>query len=162
MKKITFILIALITGTTFAQDASSDSGTATVNAEIVSPITISDGTSLDFGRIIGTALGGTVTVNADDTRTFSNDDMAVPSTTVSAATFTVTAATGYSYSIAIPDVNLTGAGDDMVVEFTSSLGATSSGTGASQDLIVGGTLNVNAAQAQGSYSGDVKVTVAYE
>jgi len=163
MKKITFILFALITGTTFAQNAATDSGTATVNAEIVSPISITDGTDLNFGRIIGNTSGGTVTVATDNERTASNDDLLAPSTDVQAASFTVKAAYGYNYKITIPSIELTGAGDVMPVEFTSSLGNTNvQGSGADQILNVGGKITVNSSQAEGDYTGTVEVTVAYE
>lgn len=162
MKKITFILlVSLISGTAFAQ--STASGTATVNAEIVSPITITDGTDLDFGRIIGNTAGGTVTVDTDSERTADNDNLLAPSTTVQAASFTVKAAEGYNYKITIPTVNLAGSGDAMPVVFTSSLGNTNVlGTGENQTLTVGGALTVNANQAEGAYTGTVEVTVAYE
>ncbi|PRX49846.1 DUF4402 domain-containing protein [Salegentibacter salegens] len=162
MKKITFILlVSLISGTAFAQ--SSAEGTATVNAEIVSPIEINDGTDLDFGRIIGSSAGGSVTVSTDGDRTATTNDLLAPSTTVQAASFTVKAAEAYKYSITIPGIGLTGAGDDMPVTFESSLGNENVvGTGADQTLTVGGALTVNALQAEGEYSGTVTVTVAYE
>jgi len=168
MKKITFILFALIAGTTFAQDGTA-SGTATVNAEIVTPITIADGTTLDFGSIVA-AEGGKVRVNTDGTRSFSNNNMKViTANVITAATFVVTAADLYSYSISIPSIVLTdvaGVGADMPVSFTQDLtGETdgnATGTGAAQTLKVGGLLTVAAGQTEGDYTADVKVTVAYE
>jgi len=163
MKKITFILFALIAGTTFAQD--SDTGTATVNAEIVSPIEISDGSDLNFGTINGTATGGTVSVTTSGVRSFSNSDMAITSATaITAANFTVTAANTYLYSISIPDILLTGAGDDMAVTFIHNRNTLSgrTGSGSAQPLNVGGTLTVGDAQVAGTYDGTVSVTVAYE
>ncbi|MGY5847320.1 DUF4402 domain-containing protein [Salegentibacter sp. HM20] len=161
MKKITFILLALISGVSFAQ--SSADGTATVNAEIVSPILISNAANMDFGRIIGTVDGGTVTIDNDGDRTASNDNLLAPSTTYQAASFNVTAAEDYSYSITIDDIVLEGAGDDMQISFTSSLGFENvAGTGAAEVLNVGGALTVNANQAEGTYSGEVTVTVSYE
>ena len=163
MKKITFILFALIAGSTIAQNGATATGSATVNAEIVSPISITDGTDLDFGRIIGNTDGGTVTVATDSERTATNDDLLAPSTTVQAASFTVKAANSYNYKITIPTINLTGSGDAMPVVFTSSLGnANVLGTGANETLTVGGALTVNANQAEGDYTGTVEVTVAYE
>ncbi len=162
MKKFTFILFALIAGTTFAQ--SSVNGTATVNAEIVSPISITaKGSNLEFGRIIGNAAGGTVTVETSGERTADNDDLLAPSTNVQASSFTIKAAEGYYYKIEIPEINLKGDGDDMPVVFTSSLGNENVvGTGADQTLTVGGALTVNANQAEGDYTGTVEVTVSYE
>ncbi len=165
MKKITFILLALISGTAFAQEGSA-SATATVNAEIVTPIAIADGTDLNFGSIVA-ADGGNVRVNTEGTRTFSNNNMDVATATaITAATFDVTAANLYSYSISIPSIVLTGAGDDMPVSFTHDLeGETdgnAEGTGAAQTLKVGGLLTVAASQTEGAYDGEVTVTVAYE
>ena len=164
MKKITFILFALIAGTTFGQNSATASGTATVNAKIVSPISITDGTDLNFGRIIGNTAGGTVTVATNSDRTADNNDLLAPSTTVQAASFTVKAAEGYNYKITIPTIDLTGPGAvAMPVIFTSSLGTVNVlGTGANQTLRVGGALTVNSGQAEGDYSGTVNVTVAYE
>ena len=163
MKKITFVLFALIAGTAFGQNSASASGTATVNAEVVSPISIADGTDLDFGRIIGNTAGGTVTVATDGERTADSGDLLAPSTTVQAASFSVKAAEGYNYKITIPTINLTGAGDAMPIVFTSSLGNVNvQGTGANQALSVGGALTVNSGQAEGDYTGTVEVTVAYE
>lgn len=164
MKKITFILFALLAGTTFTQ-AQSDSGTADVNAVIVSPIQIEDGTALNFGTINGSATGGDVTVTNGGNRSFTNTDMDITSaTTITAASFDITASDTYSYSINIPATTLTGAGDAMNVTFTHSrVGAAKRiGDGAAQELLVGGTLTVNDAQAAGVYQGEVEVTVAYE
>ena len=166
MKKITFILFALIAGTTFAQDAT---GTADVNALIVTPIAITDGSDLNFGSIVA-AGGGNVRVNTAGTRTFSNNDMNVETaTTISAASFNVTAADTYSYSISIPPTVLKDAasvGVDMPVSFTHDLGGltdgTATGTGSAQELLVGGLLTVAAGQTEGAYTGTVTVTVAYE
>lgn len=163
MKKFTFILLAFISGSAFAQNSAEASGTANVNAEIVSPIEITDGSALDFGRIIGNAAGGIVTVSDAGVRTSDNTDLLAPSTTVQAASFKVTAADGYNYKITIPNVDLTGAGDNMTVSFDSSLGFTNIvGTGVEQDLNVGGDLTVNTNQAEGDYAGTVTVTVSYE
>ncbi|SKB33297.1 protein of unknown function [Salegentibacter holothuriorum] len=162
MKKITFILLALISGTVFAQSDEA-TGTATAAAEIISPIKITDGTDLDFGRIIGNPAGGTVTISTAGARTTSNDDLLAPSTSVQAASFDVTAAATYNYSVSIPGISLTGAGDAMPVTFVSSLGnAGVVGTGAVQTLNVGGELTVNGGQAEGEYDGTISVTVAYE
>lgn len=168
MKKITFILFALFTGTAFAQ--SSASGTATVNAEIVAPISIKDGTALNFGSINGTSTGGNVRVNMEGTRTFSNPDMEMATaTTPSAARFLVTAADNYAYNIFIPAITLTGIteGETMAVTFDHDLSGnpsngTGTGTGGQQALRVGGVLVVADGQAPDQYEGTVTVTVAYQ
>ncbi|WP_029036113.1 DUF4402 domain-containing protein [Salinimicrobium xinjiangense] len=164
MKKITFILLALIAGTAFGQDASA---TATVNAHIVEVITIQEGTDLNFGNIVA-STGGAVRVNTEGTRTFSNPDMKVANTgTVSAASFEVTAAEFFSYSISIPSIVLNGPETStMDVSFTSEIDGNTDGiaegTGAPQTLNVGGLLTVASGQVSGDYTGEVTVTVAYE
>ncbi|HET8753708.1 MAG TPA: DUF4402 domain-containing protein, partial [Salinimicrobium sp.] len=120
MKKITFLFFALITSAAFAQETAI----ATVNAEIVKPITISAGTALNFGSINGTATGGKVRVSTENTRTFSNPDMQMATATPpSAAQFLVTAAANYVYSISIPAITLTGTteGETMDVTFNHDL-----------------------------------------
>ena len=180
MKKITFILFAFIGGAAFAQTTAS--GNATVNALVVSPISITQGSALEFGRVIGSTDGGVVTVSTAGVRTDNaSNNLLAPSDNVQEATFTVKASADHSYSISIPSLNLTGgSGADMAVAFTSSLGTANtedidgiittvpgsysnvSGTGADQTLKVGGALTVNPLQGEGSYTGTATVTVAYE
>lgn len=155
--------MALISGSAFAQEST---GTADVFAEIVTPITITGGTDLNFGSIVA-AEGGNVRVNTEGTRTFSNTNMEViSSSAITPATFSVTAATDFAYNIYIPSTVLTGDGDDMTVTFTQDLGGetdgTASGTGAAQNLKVGGLLTVASGQTAGTYQGVVTVTVAYQ
>ncbi|HSI68938.1 MAG TPA: hypothetical protein VK941_01810, partial [Gillisia sp.] len=104
MKKITFILFALIAGSTFAQ--SNANATATVSAEIVAPIGIeADGNALNFGTFTTSDSEGISTIilspNGTD-RTFSSEDMIIPSNlTFSVPTFTVTKDTDATYGIEI-------------------------------------------------------------
>jgi len=163
MKKITFILFAFISGSVFAQEGAD--ATAETFAEIVSPIEIVSDTDLNFGTINGTSTGGDVTVAFNGDRLFSNTNMEVSSSaTISAATFSITAADGYVYSITIPDSQLTGTGTPMNVIFEHNRNNTTrrTGDGSAQELRVGGTLTVNDDQTAGAYSGNVTVTVAYE
>jgi len=160
MKKITLFAFLAVSGISFAQSE----GTADVNAEIVSPIEINDGTALNFGSINGTGIGGDVTVKPNGNRLFTNTDMEVTSaTTVTAGQFSITAGNGVSYDISIPSTVLTGAGTDMNLVFAHDrIGAAKRiGTGAAQELNVGGTLTVNDAQTAGAYEGTVTVTVNY-
>jgi hypothetical protein len=177
MKKITkFFAIATVmlafTAATFAQSA-----TGLAVATVVTPLTITAGTSLNFGSIVGTAVGGTVTVGLTNNRTGTAAliTMALPAPT--SATFDVAGSPAATYSIALPAGSVTigdgAAGHTMSVgTFTSNPAAgvgtgTLSGAGA-QTIIVGGTLTVGASQAPGSYasnasngSNDFTVTVNY-
>ncbi|TXD94057.1 DUF4402 domain-containing protein [Gillisia hiemivivida] len=164
MKKITFILFALITGTTFAQREAE--GTATVNALIVSPITISTTDNIDFGKIVRTTVGGVVEIPTNgDARTIPGA-MDITSTS-NAATFTVTAEENTTYGVSIPQLTLKNTVDDsktMIVDFTHSLSEgnnTSSGNTAGT-FVVGGKLTVGGDQFAGSYDGTATVTVSYE
>ena len=162
MKKITFILLALIAGTSFAQVE-----TAEVFAEIVSPIKISSESDLNFGTINGTATGGDVSVAFNGNRTFTNTDMEVTSAvTTTAASFSIIAASGYVYSITIPDTQLNAVVGSSVMDVTFNHNRNNvsrrTGSGEGQDLLVGGTLTVGDNQDEGEYAGEVEVTVAYE
>jgi spore coat protein U-like protein len=162
MKKITFILFALIAGTTFAQDADA---TANVDALIVQPIQIKVEDNMNFGSIVSDGTLGTVVLSANsDGFADATSTASLVESTRSAALFLVKAANTYGYSIALPtSVSLINGTKSMSLsDFNSSLGLTSVGTGSDQLLYVGGTLEVAADQAEGAYAGDVKVTVAYE
>jgi spore coat protein U-like protein len=168
MKKITFILFALIAGTAFGQDAS---GTATVNAHIVEIITIEGINDLNFGNMVA-STGGKVRVHTDNNRTFSNPDMKVANTgVVGAASFNIKAADNFSYSISIPSIQLLPAvdgapGTPMDISFFWDMNGTTDGSimgnGEDQVLYVGGLLDVASGQDAGDYNGTVTVTVAYE
>lgn len=167
MKKITFILFVLIAGTTFAQDAptAAKTATATVNAEIVTPISIADGsTALNFGQIIGSEDGGAVTISNDGSTRTIDATMDVPSSEFSSAAFLITAANEYLYSITIEDITISSAGENpMDITFTHDrLDTANIGSGAGQTVNVGGTLTVGPGQASGLYTGTVTVEVAYE
>jgi hypothetical protein len=163
MKKITFILLALITGTTFAQDTASDN--ATVSAGIVSVITISNEAGLNFGKVISDATGGTVIIAPDDARTGTAQFVTVATSNPSAASFTVNAADNYTYNVTynMSGVLTSGANTMVVDTFTNDLGTDSRlGTGGDETMTVGATLTVGANQAVGPYLGTLNVQVAYE
>ena len=161
MKKITFILLALISGTVFAQ---SDQATAT--ADIVSPIAIDKTGDLSFGKVANNTTGK-VTIAADGTVGGLNQ---IGNTAPKAALFDITAADGYSYSITIPtqiqklthtDGETTMNVDNFDYIFTTD-GDTAEGTGSKQEISVGADLNVIATQKTGTYTGKFDVSVAYE
>ena len=69
MKKITFILLALISGTVFAQNSAN--ANAAVNAKIVEPITITlSSGSLDFGTFASPESDAAVVLTPAGQRTF--------------------------------------------------------------------------------------------
>lgn len=164
MKNFTLVLIALITGTTFAQN--SDLATANASAEIISAITISKTTDMDFGMVANNATtGGTVILdNAATTGRTGSADI-ITASAFQNAVFTINAENLYTYSISLPTSNITlsdGGTNTMTVNgFNDNLGGSSTGTSADQTLYVGATLNVGANQAVGNYTGTFDVSVNY-
>ncbi len=163
MKNFTLVLIALITGTTFAQN--SDLATANASAEIISAITISKTTDMDFGMVANNVTGGTVILdNAAATGRTGSADI-ITASSFQNAVFTINAENLYTYSISLPSTDITlsdGGTNTMTVNgFNDNLGGSSTGTSADQTLYVGATLNVGADQAVGNYTGTFDVSVNY-
>jgi hypothetical protein len=161
----TAMLLTGFINSSFAQSTA----TATATATVVTPISISKNTDMSFGNLaVQTATGGTVVLAPAGTRT-STSGVTLPATTgtVTAATFTVTGNGSYTYAITLPSaaVVLTHTGGVQTMNATaftsnpSGTGALSSGT---QNIAVGATLTVAAAQLAGVYtSGNFNVTVNY-
>jgi hypothetical protein len=143
------------------------SATATANssARIVSPIQLTKSVDLQFGNIVASPTAGTLTMapSAANTRN-ALGGITLPTVTgsVSAAKFTVAGESGLTYAITLPaSATLTSGSNNMTLDaFTTDL--TEGGTiGTNNEFYVGATLNVQADQAAGSYSGTFNVTVNY-
>lgn len=165
MKKITFILFALIAGTGFGQNSTA-SDNALVAAEIVSPITIEKAVDLNFGRVANNETG-TVVIAPDGTITESTLGQITGGDTPTAASFNVNAADQFKYSVSLPEtVTLVNAVDNNITltveNFLSNAGNEPVGNGQDQTIGVGATLNIIANQKTGLYSGNFDVTVTYE
>lgn len=162
MKNFTLLFLALISINCYSQNSAS--GTATVNAEIVNPISISVENSLDFGRFTTSASEATVRILTDGTRTFSQTDMKIPSENVSGVpTFTVSKGTDETYGVALTVTQApkeTGGNTMTLDNLEHSLDADGGNT--AESFTVGGTLTVPADQTAGTYTGEVTVTVTYE
>lgn len=146
-----------------APQALAATATGTASADIVPAIAIQSSAALDFGNVAPGATAGTVVMTPAGARsatggvTLSNVDPG------QAAQFTVTGDSGATYAITLPSsATITSGANSMTIDnFTSDPSGTGLLTGGSQTLKVGGTLNVAANQAQGSYSGTFDVSVAY-
>lgn len=168
MKKITFILLALISGTAFAQDSAAES--ASVNAEIVMPISIENSRGLNFGRLIGTAGTATIAATAAGERSGDKAVLAATGTGSTAPTsglFNINAATDYTFSVSLDAPEALTIGKDgaaLAVSFGHNLSAKNNAGAGTTDipLYLGGTVTVAEGQAEGDYSGTVNVTVTYE
>ena len=140
--------------------AAQVSGTA--NANVLAPLTITAGAAMDFGDVSGDFDAAT-TVDLDPTTgATSSGDGANTGGVTAAGAFTVTGVPSQTYSIdPIADTVLTGGGTDMpLTGLTSDSTGTLSGAG-SESFGVGGTLNINANQGVGGYTGTYSVTVNY-
>ncbi len=160
MKKITLLATFLLSAIGFSQNSAE--GTATVNAEIVEPISITSSGVLDFGQIAQSASTGDVVLTTGNVVSYTNSEMEIAGTTTSIPTFEVSVPSGLTYSVSIPDVTLNDGGSNemTLTDFTTTLTSLTGATASAFDL--GATLKVGASQATGAYTGTVKVTVSYE
>jgi hypothetical protein len=153
----------VLAGWTTAAHAQ-ESATATATATIVTPISITKNTDMNFGNVaVQSTNGGTVVMTPASVRS-ATGGVTLPTTagTVTAASFTVNGTAGYTYTITLPSspLTITNAGNTMTVtNFTSSPSGTGTLTGGTQTLNVGATLNVAAAQPAGVYISGTPFTV---
>ena len=168
MKKLSILvsLVALFTIASLTVEAQV-SAVAETSANIVGPISINKSIDLSFGNVaVSPTVAGTVVLDPASARTKTGGvTLPVITGTVTAAKFTVAGAAGTTYAITLPaSVLLSNGGNTMTVDnFTSTPTATGSLATGTEDIFVGGTLNVAAAQVSGLYTNaaDLVVTVNY-
>jgi hypothetical protein len=147
---------------------SQATATATATATIIAPISITKTADMSFGNLaVQAGTGGTVVLAPAGTRT-STSGVTLPATagTVTAATFTVDGTGSFTYAITLPSTaTLTRASGSETMtasSFTSNPSGSGALTAGTQDIAVGATLTVAAAQVPGVYtSGNFNVTVNY-
>lgn len=147
--------------------ASAATAGATASVVTLRPLSLVKTDDLEFGTVVSSATAGTVTINAStDARSVAGGVVGATGATPSAAHFTAAGVVNLVALIALPaSITLTRAGgtETMTVTSISSNGGTLRafpGT-ATIDVAVGGTLNVAANQAPGSYAGTFTVNVLY-
>lgn len=167
MKQISkFFVLAVVmlsfTAATFAQV----SATATVTANIMTPILMSKTTDMNFGNSAVTAALGTVILATNSTRTVTGGSTAVGGFPTAAA-FSVTGAASTNFAVTLPAgvTTLTGPGVNMTVDtWVSNPSGTGTfdGVGAAT-VLVGATLHVGGSQTAGTYTqvAPFQVTVNY-
>ena len=164
MKKL-LISAGALAATALGTPAFAATNTATANAtvNIVSPLTLTNNTGLDFGTVVGPFAGETVEVKTDNSRTCGG--LTCSGTTVSAAKFTVSGGTA-SQNLAVtvdPSVDLTSGSNTLTVDLTTDLpSGVMTDTNGGAIFYVGGSLPIPAGTADGVYSGTVNVQVDYE
>lgn len=175
MNKLALAIGALV----MAGGAMAATDTATMAAEVISPIVIAKVVNLDFGNL---AIGnGAVTVATNGDRTAAGTlPLVVFGSTPTAAKFNVTGqgVQTFSISTAASTTELTGPALSTPMAFTlitealagAGTAATNKITGTSATgvlsagaatIYAGGTVVVAADQAAGTYAGTVSVTVEY-
>jgi hypothetical protein len=154
----------MISGQAMAANATAKAG---VGATIVTPIAIEKMQDLEFGSIAPGLADGTVSVSTDDVRTAKGDlNLLSVGKTPQAAAFLVMGSPDATYTITLPAettvVDESAANNMLVDSFLSNPdGAGVLDSKGQQDLKVGATLHVAAAQAAGRYTGAFAVTVEY-
>lgn len=141
------------------------SAIATVDASIITTMGISTRNGLGFGDISVSTVPGTVVMTPSGTRTTTGGASINSSTAGNPATFDLAGAPNASFAITLPAsvVLSDGAANSMIVDSFSSSPSTSGAldSNGQQSLFVGGTLNVNANQPFGTYTGQMSVMVEY-
>jgi hypothetical protein len=120
---------------------------------------------LKFGNLAAGPVAGTVDMAITDVRTATGGVTLIAAGNVSnAAAFDIIGAPDATFTISLPtSISIASGANAMQVDnFVSSLGATAAlDAQGAQALKVGATLNVDANQAVGLYTGTFDVTVAY-
>ncbi len=156
--------LLIIAGATFASACITTSAiavqaTGIATASVLTPITITNASNLEFGDVDVTG-GGTVIISPIGAASGTLTSVG----TQSAGTFTLTGASGATFSIAIAKVtDLTfGAFDLVISSFTNTEGgATGTMTGGGITLGVGATITADGNEGVGAYSGTYTVDIDY-
>ena len=143
--------------------AASD--TATVTAEVIVVITLSNRSGLIFGDISTSNSPGTVVLTPDGSRESTGGAGFNSTVASSPAVFDVAGEPNSTYAVTLPAsvvLNEQG-GNNMVVDNFTSFPVTTGliDGGGQHNLFVGGTLNVDRNQLVGRYSGTMSVTIGY-
>jgi hypothetical protein len=141
---------------------------ASLSVNIVTPISITKSDDMVFGNIASNGSTGSILIGTDGTRT-STGGVTLPTAGGSpkAASFVVSGAGNYTYSITLPSapIMLNGITEGVTVSsFVSNPGSTGKLTTAgTQTIFIGAMLNVPTSVASGSYSNaaGLSVTVNY-
>lgn len=170
MKTIKFFAIAALflgfSVSAMSQTNPTVSATASAGARIITPLSIenTDEQSLEFGNIVASLVGGTVTV-APGATTASYSGVAAPAGlagTIRSAKFTVTGDGSSTYSVQIKQETALTSGSNTMNLSDFKHNSNKKLEGGIETFEVGATLNVGAEQAAGTYLGSFEVTVAYE
>jgi hypothetical protein len=170
------LVFTLVAMATLRVAQAADNASASATAEVLQPIAITKSADLVFGNVV--AGNGVVTVATDGTRTKAGATALPTGVTAVAARFDVTGSGNNTFAIDYTgsDTVLTDGGNTMAVNWITEAVGTATPTGKTDEttdattgtlnagaayIYVGGKLTVGGAQAAGTYTGTVQVTVAY-
>ena len=165
-RRIAFTLVAVSLFATAAFAQTSATATASASARVLTPITITKLTDLNFGSLVAGPTAGTVVVDPASART-ATGGVSLVNSTYTAAQFNVTGEPSTAYTITLPGaIAITHTTNNALTMTVNTFTSNPSGTGTlsalgAQQLNVGATLNVAANQGSGLYTGNFNVTVAY-
>ncbi len=143
--------------------ANAASDTASADATIVAPVTVTKASDLQFGLVGSTASAGTVSISEAGARTGDANVLLLSGATPTQASFTVAGANNAAVVVTVPaSASLTGPGTAMTATLSSTLNGsqTLDGSGA-MTVNVAADLAVGASQASGAYATTFDVTVIY-
>lgn len=165
LKKVLTSLSLSIALLASINSANAATTTLTATAKILTKITFTAASNMNFGNVAVTATGDTVVLSNAGSITSCGTTAGYECTgTTSRASVTIngtpgeTATLSYSY----PSTLTSGANTMSIGTFTPSLAAGSiTLTGGSQTTNIGATLTVGTSQASGTYNGSITVTANY-
>lgn len=140
-----------------------------IDAKVIAPISISNTGSakLNFGTISRSSVAGTVTVTPGGQRISEGGVSVLSSSLFTAAPFSISGENNAGFILTLPDnedvkMTRTGGTEEMeVTNFTHNSGLVLSSSGTAT-FSVGATLNLDADQVAGDYTGSFNVTIAYQ
>jgi hypothetical protein len=154
----------VVAGAIPAANAEAATTTITANAKVVKSLTLTAKQNLDFGTITLSGTTGTYTVAINQAGTLTCPSGATCAGTSRPAIMNVQGSNGQVVRIAVANANLVNSADGSTIPFTpdapTSVLLTNSGA-PGKDFNVGGSIAIPST-ADGTYSGNVDITVDYQ
>lgn len=141
--------------------------TATAQASVVKPLTLTSLQSMDLGTItLGPGTWGNAKVSLTQTGAFSCGANLICTGAPVVAQFNVAGSKAYTVGISAPDVTLINQSDStktLVLTLASPSTITLTNSGApGTNFSVGGSITLNSTTADGTYSGTITITADYQ
>lgn len=162
------LLVLVCLGAARGAPARAATQTATVQANVIKPLTLTSLQNFNLGTITlkpGTWSGATVALSRAGVLTCANPNVTCSGATM-VARYNVTGTNKMVVRITAPNVTLVNASDasqklTLVVDSPSQVTLTSSGA-PGNDFDIGGSITLSSSTPSGDYSGTFNVTVDYQ